>query len=83
MDISAERVRKIFEGLENGDGAAFFQHVADDVNWHASAYYTTFQSSFILKTIAPGRAQSAAVYGHNGRLALVPARLATPDPFDR
>ena len=50
---------------------------------HTSAYYTTFQSSFILKTIAPGRAQSAAVYGHNGRLALVPARLATRDPFDR
>ena len=49
---------------------------------HASAYYTTFQSSFILKTIAPGRAQSAAVYGHNGRLALVPARPATRDPFD-
>ena len=50
---------------------------------HASAYYTTFQSSFILKTIALGRAQSAAVYGQNGRLALVPARLATRDPFDR
>jgi hypothetical protein len=33
MDISAERVREIFKGLENGDGAAFFQHVADDVNW--------------------------------------------------
>jgi integrase len=50
---------------------------------HASAYYTTFQSSFILKIIAFGRAQSAAVYGHNGRLALVPARLATRGPSDQ
>src|SRR5246500_193834 len=33
MGVSVERVRKIFEGLERGDGAAFFQHVADDVDW--------------------------------------------------
>jgi len=25
-------VRKIFAGLEHGDGAAFFSHVADDVD---------------------------------------------------
>lgn len=31
--ISEEQVRKIFQGLENGDGAAFFQHVSDDVDW--------------------------------------------------
>ena len=30
---------------------------------HASAYYTTFQSSFILKTIDLGQARSVAVYG--------------------
>jgi len=30
---------------------------------HASAYYTTFQSRFILKAIALDQAQSAAVYG--------------------
>jgi integrase/recombinase XerD len=30
---------------------------------HASAYYTTFQRAFILKVIALGQAQSAAVYG--------------------
>jgi hypothetical protein len=29
MDISAERVLKIFERLENGEGAAFFQHVSE------------------------------------------------------
>jgi integrase/recombinase XerD len=48
---------------------------------HASAYYTTFPSSFILKTIGLDRAQSAAVYGRYGRLALVPVRLANQDPF--
>ena len=43
---------------------------------HASAYYTTFQSSFILKAIGLDQAQSAAVYGRHGQLALVPARPA-------
>jgi ketosteroid isomerase-like protein len=33
MTITPDRVREIFKGLENGDGAAFFQHVADDVDW--------------------------------------------------
>jgi hypothetical protein len=31
--VSAEQVRTIFAGLEHGDGAAFFEHVADDVDW--------------------------------------------------
>jgi integrase/recombinase XerD len=50
---------------------------------HASAYYTTFQSPFILKTIGLGWLQSAAVCGRSGRLAPEPARLAAPGPFDR
>jgi hypothetical protein len=33
MAITSERVRAIFKGLENGDGAAFFDHVADNVDW--------------------------------------------------
>jgi ketosteroid isomerase-like protein len=33
MTITTDLVRKIFQGLENGDGAAFFEHVADDVDW--------------------------------------------------
>lgn len=33
MAITHESVREIFKGLENGDGAAFFQHVADNVDW--------------------------------------------------
>jgi len=51
---------------------------------HASAYYTTFQSSFILKTIGLGRARSAGVYGHHGGpLSLVLALPVTTNPFSR
>jgi hypothetical protein len=58
MDISAERVREIFKGLENGDGAAFFQHVADDVNWtvmgtHPLAGHYSTKRAFIEGTFAP------------------------------
>ena len=35
MGITTDRVREIFKGLENGDGAAFFEQVADDVDWTA------------------------------------------------
>jgi uncharacterized protein len=33
MPITVDRVREIFKGLERGDGAAFFDRVADDVDW--------------------------------------------------
>ena len=33
MPITSESVREIFKGLENGDGGAFFERVADDVDW--------------------------------------------------
>jgi len=33
MSVTSEHVRKIFKGLERGNGAAFFEHVADDVAW--------------------------------------------------
>ena len=33
MAISEKQVREIFRGLETGDGAAFFTHVADNVDW--------------------------------------------------
>ena len=33
MAVEADFVRRIFAGLEHGDGAAFFDHVADDVDW--------------------------------------------------
>jgi len=33
MAINEKQVREIFEGLETGDGAAFFAYVADNVDW--------------------------------------------------
>lgn len=33
MAITSDRVREIFKGLESGDGAGFFEHVADNVDW--------------------------------------------------
>jgi uncharacterized protein len=33
MTVTTEFVRKVFRGLETGDGADFFEHVADDVDW--------------------------------------------------
>jgi ketosteroid isomerase-like protein len=33
MAITSESVRELFKGLENGDGGAFFERVADDVDW--------------------------------------------------
>ena len=33
MAITPDRNCEIFKGLENGDGAEFFTHVADDVDW--------------------------------------------------
>jgi uncharacterized protein len=56
-DISAEQVRKIFEGLEKGDGGAFFQHVAEDVDWivmgtHPLAGHYSSKKDFIEGTFA-------------------------------
>ena len=33
MAISLDRIREIFKELENGNGTAFFEHVADNVDW--------------------------------------------------
>jgi ketosteroid isomerase-like protein len=33
MSLDEQTVRSIFAGLEHGDGDAFFEHVADDVDW--------------------------------------------------
>ena len=32
LPITPDYVRKVFKGLENGDGAALFEHVADDAD---------------------------------------------------
>ncbi len=33
MAITPDQIREIFEGLAHGDGANFFKHVADNVDW--------------------------------------------------
>jgi ketosteroid isomerase-like protein len=57
MSISAQEVRDIFKGLENGDGAAFFAHVADGVDWtvmgtHPLAGHYAGRQAFITGTFA-------------------------------
>jgi len=57
MAVHADFVRKIFSGLEHGDGAAFFEHVADDVDWivmgtHPLAGHYKSKSDFIAGTFA-------------------------------
>ena len=68
MAVAAAFVRTIFAGLERGDGAAFFDHVADEVDWtvmgtHPLAGHYTSKTDFIAGTFAklgkvlPGGAQ--------------------------
>jgi len=57
MAITPDRVREIFKGLENGDGADFFKHVADDVDWtvmgtHPLAGHYLSKKDFITGTFS-------------------------------
>ena len=57
MATTSDRVREIFKGLENGDGAAFFEHVADNVDWivegtHPLAAHYLSKRAFIEGTFA-------------------------------
>jgi ketosteroid isomerase-like protein len=57
MAITHERVREIFKGLESGEGAAFFQHVAENVDWtvmgtHPLAGHYLSKETFIEGTFA-------------------------------
>jgi hypothetical protein len=57
MAITSESVREIFKGLEKGDGAAFFEHVADNVDWivegtHPLAGHYRSKNAFIEGTFA-------------------------------
>jgi integrase/recombinase XerD len=64
--------------------AGLEKHITPHTLRQASAYCTTFQSSFILKTIGLGRAVSAAVYGRRVvPLLPVPVPQLTTDPFSR
>jgi ketosteroid isomerase-like protein len=68
MGITSDSVREIFKGLENGDGAAFFEHVADNVDWivegtHPLAGHYLSEKAFIegtftkLSQVLPNGAQ--------------------------
>jgi ketosteroid isomerase-like protein len=53
--ITEETVRTIFEGLEQGDGASFFEHVDDKVDWivegtHPLAGHYRSKSDFLAHT---------------------------------
>src|ERR1700678_1620528 len=57
MGVLSKQVSEIFRGLENGDGAAFFEHVADDVDWtvmgtHPLAGHYAGKQAFIAGTFA-------------------------------
>ena len=57
MSVDPDYVRKIFAGLEHGDGAAFFGHVTDDVDWivmgtHPLAGHYRSKADFIAGTFA-------------------------------
>jgi hypothetical protein len=57
MGITSDGVREIFKGLENGDGAAFFEHVADNVDWivegtHPLAGHYVSKKAFVEGTFA-------------------------------
>jgi uncharacterized protein len=68
MSITAAYVREIFQGLEEGDGASFFDHVDDKVDWivegtHPLAGHYYSKAAFIegtfakLSKVLPGGAQ--------------------------
>jgi uncharacterized protein len=57
MTVQAKYVESLFANLENGKSDAFFEHVADDVNWTvmgthplASTYHT--KADFLAHTFA-------------------------------
>jgi uncharacterized protein len=55
MTITTDFARNVFKGLQNGDGAAFFAHVADDVDWivmgtHPLAGHYASKKAFIAGT---------------------------------
>ena len=57
MSITAEYVNEIFKGLQEGDGAAFFNHVDDQVDWivegtHPLAGHYRSKAAFIEGTFA-------------------------------
>jgi ketosteroid isomerase-like protein len=57
MSVTAQYVSEIFSGLEEGDGASFFRHVDDKVDWivegtHPLAGHYHSKATFIEGTFA-------------------------------
>jgi hypothetical protein len=57
MSVTAEYVCEVFKGLEEGDGASFFSHVDDKVDWivegtHPLAGHYHSKAAFIEGTFA-------------------------------
>jgi uncharacterized protein len=55
MTMTTEQIGEIFKSLERGDGAAFFTHVAEDVDWivegtHPLAGHYRSKSDFLAHT---------------------------------
>jgi len=69
--ITEVDVRKIFKGLEQGDGASFFEHVDDKVDWivegtHPLAGHYKSKSNFLAGTFA----KLAKVLPHGAQLVV-------------
>jgi site-specific recombinase XerD len=80
--LKANAVRVVCQKLRSQLGIR--KPLSPHVLRKASAYCTTFQSSFILKTIGLGRARFAGVYGRRVvPLLPVPVPQLTTDPFSR
>ena len=83
MSLDEQTVRRIFAGLEHGDGDAFFSHVADDVDWtvmgpHPLAGHYASKAAFQAGTfnklakVLPGGAQLEVTHAFvSGNLAVV------------
>ena len=57
MAMTPDAVRDVFQPLSHGDGAAFFEHVADDVDWtvmgtHPLAGHYHSKATFLAGTFA-------------------------------
>ena len=55
--VTEDYVRRIFKGLEEGNGASFFEHVNDDVDWtvegtHPLAGHYRSKADFVAGTFA-------------------------------
>ena len=64
--VTEDYVRKVFKGLEQGDGAGFFEHVDDKVDWivegtHPLAGHYKSKSDFW-----PGPSRSSARFCPTG-----------------